>query len=90
MERRALLGFAPLLAGVAATAVASPAAASGGGGSSSGNSFLGLPTVTGNVRRPGGGLGVMTVEVGVDRGEEVEHKSKSKSLVTASTRETQD
>ncbi|QDH72169.1 Tat pathway signal protein [Brevundimonas sp. M20] len=66
MERRALLGFAPLLAGVAATAVASPAAASGGGGSSSGNSYLGLPTVTGNVRRPGGGLGVMTVEVGVD------------------------
>ncbi len=65
MERRALLGFAPLLAGVAATAVASPAAASGGGGSSSGNSYLGLPTVTGNVRRPGGGLGVMTVEVGV-------------------------
>lgn len=66
MERRALLGFAPLLAGVAATAVASPAGASGGGGSSSGNSYLGLPTVTGNVRRPGGGLGVMTVEVGVD------------------------
>jgi hypothetical protein len=66
MERRALLGFAPLLAGVAVTAVASPAGASGGGGSSSGNSYLGLPTVTGNVRRPGGGLGVMTVEVGVD------------------------
>ncbi|MFC7377849.1 Tat pathway signal protein [Brevundimonas sp. GCM10030266] len=62
MERRALLG----LAAVAAATAASPAAASDGGGGSSGNSYLGLPTVTGNVRRPGGALGVMTVEVGVD------------------------
>ncbi|MDQ8029816.1 MAG: Tat pathway signal protein [Brevundimonas sp.] len=63
MERRALLGLAAV---AAATAATSPAAASDGGGSASGNSYLGLPTVTGNVRRPGGGLGVMTVEVGVD------------------------
>lgn len=63
MDRRALLG----LAAVATAATASPAvASSGGGGGSSGNSYLGLPTVTGNVRRPGGGLGVMTVEIGVD------------------------
>ncbi|WP_420477864.1 Tat pathway signal protein [Brevundimonas sp. FT23028] len=63
MDRRALLG----LAAVATAAAASPASASsGGGGGSSGNSYLGLPTVTGNVRRPGGGTGVMTVEVGVD------------------------
>ncbi|RZJ30882.1 MAG: Tat pathway signal protein [Brevundimonas sp.] len=62
MDRRALLG----LAAVATAAVATPAAASGGGGGSSGSSYLGLPTVTGNVRRPGGALGVMTVEIGVD------------------------
>jgi flagellar basal body-associated protein FliL len=62
MDRRALLG----LAAVATAASATPAAASGGGGSSSQATYLGLPTVTGNVRRPGGSLGVMTVEIGVD------------------------
>lgn len=62
MERRALLGLAALATAAAAT----PAAASGGGGGSSQASYLGLPTVTGNVRRPGGALGIMTVEVGVD------------------------
>lgn len=67
MDRRALLGLAPVLAGLATTAVAGPAAASSSeGGSSSQASYLGLPTVTGNVRRPGGALGIMTVEVGVD------------------------
>lgn len=67
MERRALLGLAPALAALAATVAASPAAASGGGGGgSSGSTYLALPTVTGNARRPGGALGVMTVEVGVD------------------------
>jgi flagellar basal body-associated protein FliL len=62
MERRALLGLAALATAAAAT----PAAASGGGGGSSQATYLGLPTVTGNVRRPGGALGIMTVEVGVD------------------------
>ena len=63
MDRRALLG----LAAVATAAAATPAAASsGGGGSAAQATYLGLPTVTGNVRRPGGALGVMTVEVGVD------------------------
>ena len=65
MERRALLGLAPALVGLA-TAAATPAAASSGGGGGAQASYLGLPTVTGNVRRPGGALGVMTVEVGVD------------------------
>lgn len=67
MDRRALLGLAPVLAGVATAAAVTPAAASsGGGGGGTQASYLGLPTVTGNVRRPGGALGVMTVEVGVD------------------------
>ena len=64
MERRAILGLAALATTAAATPA--PAASSGGGGSSSQASYLGLPTVTGNVRRPGGSLGVMTVEIGVD------------------------
>ncbi|MFN3558672.1 MAG: Tat pathway signal protein [Brevundimonas sp.] len=63
MERRALLGLAALATAAAATPVA---ASSGGGGGSSGSTYLGLPTVTGNVRRPGGRLGIMTVEIGVD------------------------
>jgi hypothetical protein len=64
MDRRALLGLAAV---ATATAAATPAAASsGGGGGGTQASYLGLPTVTGNVRRPGGALGVMTVEVGVD------------------------
>jgi flagellar basal body-associated protein FliL len=63
MERRALLGLAALATAAAATPAA---ASSGGGGGSSQASYLGLPTVTGNVRRPGGALGVMTVEIGVD------------------------
>lgn len=64
MERRAILGLAAIATAAAATPAA--AASSGGGGSSSQASYLGLPTVTGNVRRPGGSLGVMTVEIGVD------------------------
>ena len=66
MDRRALLGLASFGAAAVTAAAASPAAASGGGGSSSGSSYMGLPTVTGNVRRPGGARGIMTVEVGVD------------------------
>lgn len=61
MDRRALLGLAAV-----AAAAASPAAASGGGGGSGQASYLRLPTITANVRRPGGALGVMTVETGVD------------------------
>lgn len=65
MDRRALLGLAPALA--AAVAVpATPAKASGGGGSSTQASYLRLPTITANVRRPGGALGIMTIETGVD------------------------
>ena len=62
MDRRALLG----LAAVATAAAATPAKASGGGGSSNQASYLRLPTITANVRRPGGALGIMTVETGVD------------------------
>jgi flagellar basal body-associated protein FliL len=62
MDRRALLGL-----GAVAVAAATPAAASsGGGGGSAQPSYTRLPTVTANVRRPGGQLGVMTVETGVD------------------------
>ena len=38
----------------------------GGGGGSAEPSYLRLPTVTANVRRHGGGRGVMTVETGLD------------------------
>lgn len=62
MDRRALLG----LAAVAAAAATPVKASSGGGGGSSQSSYLRLPTVTANVRRPGGATGVMTVETGVD------------------------
>src|SRR5215217_742508 len=63
MDRRALLG----LAAVATAAAAAPArASSGGGGSSTQASYLRLPVITANVRRPGGALGVMTIETGVD------------------------
>lgn len=67
MDRRALLGLAPVLT-VAAAAAATPAAACGGGGGGGGaqQSYLRLPTITANVRRPGGAMGVMTVETGVD------------------------
>lgn len=64
MDRRALLGLAATA--TVAAAVTPAAASSGGGGGGTQASYLGLPTVTGNVRRPGGALGVMTVEVGVD------------------------
>ena len=37
----------------------------GGGGGAPQNSYLRLPTITANVRRVGGGRGVMTVETGV-------------------------
>lgn len=59
MDRRALLGLAAV-----AAAAATPVKASGGGSTQA--SYLRLPTVTANVRRPGGALGVMTVETGVD------------------------
>lgn len=65
MDRRALLGLAPVLT-VAAAAAATPAAAGGGGGGGNQQSYLRLPTITANVRRPGGAMGVMTVETGVD------------------------
>ncbi len=66
MDRRALLGLAPVLTGLAAAAAATPAVAGGGGGAASQQSYLRLPTITANVRRPGGSMGVMTVETGVD------------------------
>jgi flagellar basal body-associated protein FliL len=54
MERRALLGLKtqPLR--------------TGGGGGAAQASYLRLPTITANVRQPGGRLGVMTVETGID------------------------
>lgn len=61
MDRRALLG----LAAVAASAAAAPARASDAKGAPQA-SYLPLPTLTANVRRPGGARGVMTVEVGLD------------------------
>lgn len=61
MDRRALLG----LAAVAASAGAAPARASDPKGAPQA-SYLRLPTLTANVRRPGGARGVMTVEVGLD------------------------
>ena len=54
MDRRALLGLKT-----------QPLKANGGGGGAQA-SYLRLPTITANVRRPGGRLGVMTVETGVD------------------------
>ena len=54
MDRRALLGLKT-----------QPLQTSGGGGGAQA-SYLRLPTITANVRRPGGRLGVMTVETGVD------------------------
>ena len=54
MDRRALLGLK-----------SQPLKASGGSGAAQA-SYLRLPTITANVRRPGGRLGVMTVETGVD------------------------
>ena len=54
MDRRALLGLKT-----------QPLEANGGGGAPQA-SYLRLPTITANVRRPGGRLGVMTVETGID------------------------
>ncbi|WP_298746137.1 Tat pathway signal protein [uncultured Brevundimonas sp.] len=54
MDRRALLGLKET------------ARKTGGGGGAPQNSYLRLPTITANVRRPGGRLGVMTVETGLD------------------------
>ena len=54
MDRRALLGLKT-----------QPLRTSGGGGAAQAT-YLRLPTITANVRRPGGRLGVMTVETGVD------------------------
>lgn len=55
MDRRALLG---LKSTVDKT--------SGGGGGSAQPSYTRLPTITANIRRSGGRLGVMTVETGID------------------------
>ena len=57
MDRRALLGLKtqPLKTG-----------GGGGGGAAPQATYLRLPTITANVRRPGGRAGVMTVETGVD------------------------
>jgi hypothetical protein len=63
MDRRALLGLAALAATAASPAKAS---ADGGGGAATQSSYLRLPTITANVRRPGGALGIMTVETGID------------------------
>ena len=60
MDRRALLGLATV-----AAATATPAAAGGGGGAPQ-PSYMRLPTITANVRRPDGRRGVMTVETGID------------------------
>ena len=55
MDRRALLGLKD-----------TTRKTGGGGGGSAEPSYLRLPTVTANVRRHGGGRGVMTVETGID------------------------
>lgn len=55
MDRRALLGLKE-----------TARKTGGGGGGAPQNSYLRLPTITANVRRPGGRLGVMTVETGLD------------------------
>lgn len=52
MDRRDLLGL--------------KSAAAGGGGGGGAATYQRLATVTANVRRAGGGSGVMTVETGVD------------------------
>lgn len=54
MDRRELLGLKDA------------ARKTSGGGGAPEASYLRLPTITANVRRPGGGRGVMTVETGVD------------------------
>jgi hypothetical protein len=51
MDRRALLGL-------------KTASSNGGGGGQA--SYTRLPTITANVRRPDGRLGIMTIETGVD------------------------
>lgn len=55
MDRRALLGLKT-----------QPLKTGGGGGAAAQASYLRLPTITGNVVRPGGRRGVMTVETGID------------------------
>jgi hypothetical protein len=55
MDRRALLGLK-----------SNTRKTGGGGGGAPQPSYTRLPTVTANVRRPGGALGVMTVETGLD------------------------
>ena len=54
MNRRALLGLKDTTR------------KTGGGGAAAEPSYLRLPTITANVRRSGGGRGVMTVETGLD------------------------
>ena len=56
MDRRALLGLQ-------AQPLKTSGSGSGGGGQAS---YMRLQTITANVRRPGGRLGVMTVETGLD------------------------
>ncbi len=60
MDRRTLLGLVAV-----ASAAAAPVRASDPKGAPQA-SYLPLPTLTANVRRPGGARGVMTVEVGLD------------------------
>lgn len=55
MDRRALLGLKSIVDKT-----------SGGGGGSAQPSYTRLPTITANIRRSGGRLGVMTVETGID------------------------
>lgn len=59
MKRRALLGLA-------SPAKGSPVLASNNGGGGGQASYMRLPTITANVRRPDGRLGIMTIETGVD------------------------
>lgn len=54
MDRRTLIGLKDA------------ARKTGGGGGAPQPSYLRLPTITANVRRVGGGRGVMTVETGLD------------------------
>lgn len=56
MDRRALLGMKDT----------ARKTGGGGGGGAPQDSYLRLPTITANVRRPGGRRGVMTVETGLD------------------------
>lgn len=66
MDRRALLGLAPLAPALAALTAAAPAAAGGGGSAAPANSYVRFATTTASIVRRDGRRGVMTVETGVD------------------------